>query len=272
MMCAVGGKPLPFGSQDALEQFAQALSLTSLEYSVANEKLQISYLPDRLARQRRMLSELQGFLRHLVFISERERDAFFHSKVSHSDPSTFAVQSQKFRQELWGELIGRLDEPMHEIQPRSRLVYEQPAWLGYEVVLDVWPDVFTWGILCLPRDIRAGERRPVIVCQHGLEGSPVDTIEDTSDGQRYYHRFSARLAERGFIVFAPHNPYRGGYRFKQLQRKANPLKASLGSVIIAQHTQILNWLESLSFVDPARIAFYGLSYGGWTAVRISSNS
>ena len=40
------------------------------------------------------------------------------------------------------------------------------------------------------------------------------------------------------------------------------------SFIIAQHDQILAWLDSLSFVDGNRVAFYGLSYGGETAVRV----
>ena len=43
---------------------------------------------------------------------------------------------------------------------------------------------------------------------------------------------------------------------------------SMFSYILAQHQQILNWLGSLPFVDAKRIAFYGLSYGGETAVRV----
>jgi len=66
----------------------------------------------------------------------------------------------------------------------------------------------------------------------------------------------------------PHNPYRGGDRFRVLQRKANPLGLSLFSVIIAQHDRILDWLSGLPFVDPKRIGFYGLSYGGKTAMRV----
>ena len=39
-------------------------------------------------------------------------------------------------------------------------------------------------------------------------------------------------------------------------------------MIVPQHQQITDWLKTLPFVDPARIAFYGLSYGGKSAMRI----
>jgi dipeptidyl aminopeptidase/acylaminoacyl peptidase len=76
------------------------------------------------------------------------------------------------------------------------------------------------------------------------------------------------MADRGFVVFAPHNLYRGEDRYRWLSRKANGVKASLFSFIISQHDQILRWLETLPFVDGSRMAFYGLSYGGGTAVRV----
>ena len=85
---------------------------------------------------------------------------------------------------------------------------------------------------------------------------------------RAYHDFAARLAERGFVTFAPQNLYLFGDRFRTLQRKANPLKKTLFSIIVPQHQQITDWLASLPFVDPQRIAFYGLSYGGKSAMRI----
>ena len=83
-----------------------------------------------------------------------------------------------------------------------------------------------------------------------------------------YNDFAAELAERGFVVFAPHNLYRGEDRYRWLIRKANTIRGTLFSFILAQHEQILEWLGSLPFVDGERIAFYGLSYGGETAVRI----
>ena len=38
--------------------------------------------------------------------------------------------------------------------------------------MDVFPDVIAYGILLLPKGIKEGEKRPVVVCQHGLEGRP----------------------------------------------------------------------------------------------------
>jgi dienelactone hydrolase len=53
-----------------------------------------------------------------------------------------------------------------------------------------------------------------------------------------------------------------------LCRKANGVKATLFSFILAQHEQILRWLATLPMVDANRVGFYGLSYGGETAVRV----
>jgi hypothetical protein len=72
----------------------------------------------------------------------------------------------------------------------------------------------------------------------------------------------------GYVVYAPQNPYIFQNQFRQLQRKANPLKLSLFSFIIQQHETTTDWLATLPFVDPKQIAFYGLSYGGKTAMRV----
>src|SRR5207302_10101417 len=121
------------------------------------------------------------------------------------------------------------------------------------------------GIVLLPKDLKEGEKRPVVVCQHGLEGRPQTVVTGNNPS---YHDFAAKLAEQGFITFAPQNLYIFHDRFRTLQRKANPLKKTLFSIIVPQHQQIVNWLKTLPYVDGERIAFYGLSYGGKSAMRI----
>jgi hypothetical protein len=93
-------------------------------------------------------------------------------------------------------------------------------------------------------------------------------IKPDREAEHYYHRFAANLADHGWVVYCPQNPYIGGDEFRKIQRLANPLKWSLFSFILSQHQRTLDWLIQQPFVDPARIGFYGLSYGGKTAVRV----
>lgn len=172
-----------------------------------------------------------------------------------------------YRDYFRNEVIGHFDIPKPPANPRSRQILEEEKYTGYEVVLDVFEDVIAYGILLVPRGIKVGEHRPVVVCQHGLEGRPRD-LADPRVVNKSYNQYGCRLAERGFIVFAPQNLYIFKDRFRVLQRKLHPLGKTLFSVIAAQHEQILAWLSTLPYVDDKRIAFYGLSYGGKTAMRV----
>jgi cephalosporin-C deacetylase-like acetyl esterase len=222
------------------------------------------------ARQQRQVRELENHTQKLMRRSEGVRQQFFWKTLRRDSPEGWRAATNGFKTIFWNDVLGRLPAANRPMNPRTRKFTERRTWTGYEVVLDVWNDVFAWGYLLLPKDLRHGERRPVVVCQHGLEGLPGDTItgEMSSRAYGYYQAFAAQLVERGFIVFAPHNPYRGNDEFRGLQRKLNPLRKTLYSVIIAQHGRILDWLATQPFVDAGRIAFYGLSYGGKTAMRI----
>jgi hypothetical protein len=188
------------------------------------------------------------------------------AKHVNSSLEKYPQSVEPYREYFATEVIGRFDHKLLPPNPRTRKSYEGDAWVGYEVVLDVFPDVIAYGVLILPKDLKPGEKRPVVVCQHGLEGRPQDVIG--KQGYASYKAFATRLAERGFITFAPQNLYIGRDRFRTLQRKANPLGKTLFSVIVPQHQQLTDWLKTLPNVDGSRIGFYGLSYGGKSAMRI----
>lgn len=179
------------------------------------------------------------------------------------------------REELW-RLIGRLPEArpgMPEAQTegavRTRVIYDAPEFTGTAVKIPVDGSVFAYGILLVPKDLKPGERRPVVIAQHGLEGRPEHLVEPPDEKTaRTYKRFAAELARRGYVVFAPQNPYIFEDRFRTIQRKANPLGLTLFSFVAAQHRAILDWLKAQPYVRADRIGFYGLSYGGFTAMRI----
>ena len=217
------------------------------------------------ARKRRQFSEIRAYSERLIDESSDVRDAFMANLKTGGGVVAYAESVRPYRDILEEKVLGKLDHELSAPDPRSRLSYDTPEFLGYEVVLDVVPEVILYGILLVPKDIRPGERRPVVVCQHGLEGSAKDVVEGDRPS---YRDFASRLARRGFITFAPQHLYRGGDRFRTLQRKANPLRMTLFSVMVAQHRQLLSWLGGLDMVDPKRIGFYGISYGGKSAMRI----
>jgi putative membrane-bound dehydrogenase-like protein len=224
-------------------------------------------LPDPQKRLKRQFDQLVEDTQVLLRQSERVRDSYFWKKTERKSIPDFEKSTLPLREQFYDEVIGRFDTAFLAPNPRSRLVYDEPKYRGYEVMLDVYPDVYAYGILLLPKDLKDGEKRPVVVCQHGLEGRPQD-VADPKKNVPAYGQYACRLAERGFVVFAPQNPYIGTDKFRTLQRKANLLGKHLFSIIIPQHQVITDWLAAQPFVDPGRIAFYGLSYGGKTAMRV----
>jgi dienelactone hydrolase len=257
----------PSGSAAAIDAFLSGLGInTSGAYELAPVEWSDDQI-DAADRQRRQVRELSDYTQQLVRRADQVRDAFW-SKADRSNASSWTKSAAFYRDYVWEEMIGKLPEPKIPPNVRSRKVIDHPAYKGYEVAIDVYPDVIAAGILLLPKNLAPDEKRPVVVCQHGLEGVSLDTITRDEHAYPYYKSFSAELAKRGFIVYAPQNPYRGGDRFRVIQRQSNPLKLSLFSYIIRQHQRTLEWLKTLPNVDPQRIGFYGLSYGGKTAMRV----
>jgi dienelactone hydrolase len=280
LVTGAGGQPLGPLSTEALGDFARRL-----DFRLANDSPGVPPADrrrgfDPAARHDRAVREIERHVQSLVRAAEHVRDRAFlftvlpeltalrwsTEKTRPTLPAArFIEGAQAYRERFRRDGVGVFAAPYVPLNARSRKVAETARWTAWDVVLDVWPDVFAWGVLVVPKDVVAGERRPVVVVQHGRNGLPRDTIDRQVSA---YSDFGAALAERGFVVFAPHNLYRGEDRYRWLDRKANTIRATLFSFILGQHERILDWLGSLPFVDADRIAFYGLSYGGETAVRI----
>ena len=268
LVTGADGTPVAFGSAKALQAFARGLGCptpapTPDSFTVSHPLSEA----ETSERQHRQLLELQEFTQAQVRLAEYEREKFFWRQLKPESPAQWEKAIVPLRRYFWDEVIGRFPDHGEPLNPRTRRLerHSNAAITAYEVVLDVCSGVQTWGYLLLPADLKPGERRPVIVCQHGAGGQPASTLDP--DGP--YKAFATRLAQRGFIVYAPYNPNKLlNESFRQLQRKANPLKKTVFGIFAASHQRTLNWLKQQPFVDARRIAFYGLSYGGKTAVRV----
>jgi dienelactone hydrolase len=274
------GAPIGPGSEEALNGLLKRLALSKPLAPLQAPGTDARKSFDPAARHERTVKQIEQHVQNLIRKSEQVREKSFllsvmpefsnarwntEKSLPTKNANQFIERAKAFRERFAVEAMGRFDEPMMAPNPRTRKLIENDRWTAYDVVLDVWPEVFAWGVLVVPKDIRPGERRPVVVCQHGRNGLPRMLVDGNETA---YNQFAARLAERGFVTFAPHNLYRGEDRYRWLCRKANSVEATLFSFIFAQHDQILRWLEQQPFVDGKRMAFYGLSYGGETAVRV----
>ncbi len=290
----------PIGVPETMALVQKALHVTDVKPFTTEEPKENEALRQRIAaRQKRQFEEMRQYTQRLMHVSDKVRDKVW-AGADRSSLAKWEETQEAYRTMVYDELIGRIPYDLLPPNARTRKIIDEPTHVGYEVVLDVWNSerdkgqgasdkeektaddqpstrnpqtfstVFAGGILLLPKDLKPGEKRPVVVCQHGLEGGPMDTITEDTKSSAFgpYKGFSSALVKRGFIVYAPQNPYKGYDNFRVIQRKSNPLGRSLFSYIIPQHQQTLNWLASLPYVDADRIAFYGLSYGGKTAVRV----
>lgn len=262
----------PAGSDKARQQFLFGLRVKMNKkrlLPIELKRVANGIVIDPSTRQEQQFDEMNDFTQALLNESSRYRDEKWQPG-KYKSVEEWEKVSNGLRANVYNELIGRISESDSSVplNVKTRKIIDHEQYQGYEVMLDVMPDIVAGGILLIPADMKPGEKRPVIVCQHGLEGTPMDTIVTEGRSYNYYKSFSVQLVKMGLIVYAPQNPYRGRDRFRTLQRKSNPMKRSLYSYIIPQHERTLKWLDSLPFVDGKRIGFYGLSYGGKTALRV----
>ena len=209
----------------------------------------------------RMLRIVEGMNRHtqdLLACAEFVRRDFWKplDDIQDAKSPEFDEKIAWYRDYFAKEQIGQFDDALLPPKPRTAKKEETDKYTVYEVELDVFSNLTVYGFLLIPKGMKDGEKRGVVVCQHGLEGRP------QSSG------FVRTLCERGYITFAPQGIFTGGDKFRFNQRQLNSLGKTLFSIMVPQHHQLTNWLGTLPFVDKEKIAFYGISYGGKTAMRV----
>ena len=249
------GDPISFGSEETMNHFMNQLghSLTSSLSDDIPSDTRKDY--DATARMGRMVEQMVGHTQLLLRDSEYVRKEFLDTQ---SD-------QEELREYFNNELIGWLEDDFLPINARTKKVEDQPGYTCYDVLIDVLPDVELWGVLSVPKGIKDGEKRPVIVLQHGRGGNPW-----TAMSKGGYHEVGRKLADRGFVVFTPFGNWTGETRFRWIDRVAKTTKAGIWSTVAREHQQLIRWFKTLPFVDPDRIAIYGKSIGGQAAALVAT--
>jgi hypothetical protein len=209
---------------------------------------------------------MEDFLQRLARRSRRVRDELW-ANIRGATPEEWRRAAAPLERRIREEMLGELPPEAVPPRPRTRPLPPAADWRGWEVMLDVRPEFFAYGVLLAPARLPEG-RVPLIVVQHGLQGRPQDLFGQKPDSRAHaiYRNFAETLVREGWAVYLPQNLYTGDFR--PLVRMAHPLGLTQYSFIREQYRVALDWLVTLPFVDPERIGFYGLSYGGKTALRV----
>ena len=186
-----------------------------------------------------------------------ERAARWRRDYASADAYTESVAPNR---QAWLAMMGGLP-PEHEqvpLNPSRHVVAERPDHTVYAVTLGMLPGVRLFGYLLVPKGIASP--RAAVVTQHGLGGA-VQSVAGLLEQDDAYHSYGRRLAERGYVVFAPHC-INGTPRRVRLHNKAIVVGGRLMGLEIWREMKVIDYLQTLPEVDPERIGFYGLSQGG----------
>jgi len=221
-----------------------------------------------LARERRMVNALSKHTQELLFRSPLTRKQFM-SKLDTSSLEALEKSQKFYKDYLETEILGKFNRKLLPLNARTRPIEELDDIISYEVVLDVYPGMFAYGLLTIPKNLKPDEKLPAVVVQHGLDGR-VEWLLENSQGPPVHGMagIQTRLPRQGYITFAPQHLYVMYDRQRQIQRMAYPLKKTHYALMVSMNRQIVRFLETLPNVDMERLGYFGLSYGGKTALRI----
>jgi len=185
-----------------------------------------------------------------------------------------------------------------ELNPRLRRIAETDSYTVDDVRIRAFQytppienaeplDVNVGGILLIPKDTEGltegdiepsdmltfeiptyPQRKPAVIAQHGLTGSP-ETVCGLTAEDDAYHAFGATLAEAGYVVFAPRMVTFADKR-QRLYRKSMLMGQRLMGLEMFKISRVVDYLQTLPDVDFERIGIYGLSQGGQTALWASA--
>lgn len=176
--------------------------------------------------------------------------------------------SSSAKYDLFLDTVGRYPPATGALEAKSIKLYDEPEFTGYRLSVRVYEGVHAYGILLVPKNIKPGERRPAVFAQHGFGGKPEDAlgVVENQRADATYSKFGRELARRGYVVFAPMISTQTSEDRNSLVRRSHLVGLTPVGMEIQKAGRVLDYLETLPFVDKERFAFYGLSYGGFTAI------
>jgi len=206
-------------------------------------------------RQSLLRRETEEFLRETSLDYGPRQEV--HWKRDYSSPEAYEASVAPNR-ERWRQAVGWFDAPLLPLQAIAAPFLESETIRAEWITVPVFEGLNARAVLARPK---AGSAPyPIVICQHGIGSSPerVFGFDDPSD---IYHSYGRAIAEAGFAVLAPLHVTEGPPRARY-HRLCLMLGKTLWGLEIQKLSRLIDYLETLDWLDTARIGMYGISLGG----------
>ncbi|MBQ4629888.1 MAG: dienelactone hydrolase family protein [Clostridia bacterium] len=185
--------------------------------------------------------------------------------------SEILSDTERYRQDFIHLLGWPLTEYKENIIPtvKKTKLSDENGYSVYRTEAEVLPGVVLTGLLY---KMRCKEKRPLVIVQHGGEGTP-ELISGFYGSTHNYHDMLERTVKSGVHVFAPqlllwNKNYEVEYNREVTDAKLKMIGSSITAVEIYGLRCIMNYFESRDYVR--NFGMVGLSYGGFYTLFTSA--
>ena len=159
-------------------------------------------------------------------------------------------------------------EKSEKINTEKELLFKEDGYSVYRMKVEILDGLFMTGLFYM----RDGENKPLVIVQHGGDGTP-EVISGLYGDTYNYNEMLERVRKTGFHLFAPqlllwHSDYGVEYNRKNIDARLRRLGSSITAVEIFGITRILDYFEKKDYVT--NFGMVGLSYGGFYTLYTSA--
>lgn len=206
-------------------------------------------------RQHLLRCETEDFLRALALDYEPRRKLHWQWDYSSFEAYEASVAANR---QAWAKAVGRFDLELLPLAPQTEPFLETDTIFAEWVTLPVAKGLNARAVLARPKD-RQGPL-PVVICQHGIGSSP-ERVFGFDDETDIYHAYGRRIAEAGFAVLAPLHVTDAAPRARY-HRLCLMLGKTLWGLEIQKLSRLIDYLETIDWINTEKIGMYGISLGG----------